>query len=79
MEQIIFFILEEDTKICWIEKIKISDIIDFVTASDSELSKLSDDDNDNKIEVPQNVLGSTAEVSSDEENEDENDVPLGTL
>ena len=58
---------------------KISDIIDFVTASDSELSKLSDDDNDNKIEVPQNVLGSTAEVSSDEENEDENDVPLGTL
>ena len=64
---------------CWIEKIKISDIIDFVTASDSELSKLSDDDNDNKIEVPQNVLGSTAEVSSDEENEDENDVPLGTL
>ena len=64
---------------CWIEKIKISDIIDFVTASDSELSKLSDDDNDNKIEMPQNVLGSTAEVSSDEENEDENDVPLGTL
>ena len=50
-----------------------------MTASDSELSKLSDDDNDNKIEVPQNVLGSTAEVSSDEENEDENDVPLGTL
>ena len=29
--------------------------------------------------MPQNVLGSTAEVSSDEENEDENDVPLGTL
>ena len=50
-----------------------------MTASNSELSKLSDDDNDNKIEVPQNVLGSTAEVSSDEENEDENDVPLGTL
>ena len=50
-----------------------------MTASDSELSKLSDDDNDNKIAVPQNVLGSTAEVSSDEENEDENDVPLGTL
>ena len=50
-----------------------------MTASDSELSKLSDDDNDNKIEMPQNVSGSTAEVSSDEENEDENDVPLGTL
>ena len=40
-------------------KVKLSDIIDFVTASDSELSELSDDDNDNEIEVPQNVLVST--------------------
>ena len=32
--------------------VKISDIIDFVNASDSELSELSDDDNDNEIEVP---------------------------
>ena len=60
-------------------KEKISDIIDFVTASDSELSELSDDDNDNEIDVPQNVLVSTAEVSSDEENDDEDDVPLVNL
>ena len=60
-------------------KVKISDIIDFVTASDCELSKLLDDDNDNETEVPQNVLVSTAEVSSDEENEDEHDVPLANL
>ena len=64
-------------------KEKISDIIDkiidFVTASDSELSKLSDDDDDNEIDVPQNVLVSTAEVSSDEENDDEDDVRLANL
>ena len=60
-------------------KVKISDIIDFVTASDSELSELPDDINDNEIEVPPNVLVSTAEVSSDEENEDEDDVPLANL
>ena len=58
-------------------KVKISDIIDFVTASDFELSELLDDDDDNEIEVPQNVLVSTAEV--DEENEDEDDVPLANL
>ena len=40
-------------------KVKMSDISDFVTASDSELSDDNnepDDDNDNEIEVPQNVL-----------------------
>ena len=58
-------------------EVKISDITDFVTASDSESSKLSDDDSDNEIEVPQNVLVSIAEVSSDKENED--DVPLANL
>ena len=53
-------------------KVKISDIIECVTASDSELSELSDDDNNNEIQVPQNVLVSTtAEVSSDEDNGDE--------
>ena len=36
-----------------------------MTASGSELSKLSDDDNDNEIEVPKNMLVSTA-VSSDD-------------
>ena len=30
-------------------KVKISDIIECVTASDSELSELSDDDNNNEI------------------------------
>ena len=60
-------------------EVKISDIVDFVTASDSALSKLSDDDSDSEIEVPQNVLVSTAEVSSDKENEDEDDVPLTNL
>ena len=60
-------------------KVKISDTIDFVNASDCELSELLDDDNDNETEVPQNVLVSTAEVSSDEENEDEHDVPLANL
>ena len=59
-------------------KVEISDIMDFVTASDSELSKLSEDDNNNEIKVPQNVLVSTVEVSSDEENEDE-DVLLANL
>ena len=47
---------------------KVSDIIDFVAASDSLLSELSDDDNDNDnsdIETPQNVLASKAEVYSD--------------
>ena len=58
-------------------KVEISDIMDFVTASDSELSKLSEDDNNNEIKVPQNVLVSTVEVSSDEENED--DVLLANL
>ena len=48
-------------------KEKISDITDFVTASDSEFSELSDDDDDNEIDVPQNVLVSTDEVSSDED------------
>ena len=43
-------------------------------ASDSELPKLLDDDSDNEIEVPQNLLVSTAEVSSDED-----DVPLANL
>ena len=60
-------------------KVEISDIMDFVTASDSELSKLSEDDNNNEIKVPQNVLVSTVEVSSDEENEDEDDVLLANL
>ena len=60
-------------------KKKINDTIDFVTAGDSELSELSDDDNNNYIELPQIVLASTAEVSCDEENEDENDVPLANL
>ena len=45
-----------------------------MTASDSELPKLLDDDNDNEIEVPQNLLVSTAEVSSDED-----DVPLANV
>lgn len=58
-------------------KRKINHIIDFVTAGDSELSELSDDDNDNEIELPQNVLASTVEVFFDEENEDEDDVPFG--
>ena len=59
-------------------KVKISDIIGFLTANGSELSKLLDDDNDNEIEVPKNVLVSMA-VSSDEGNEDEDDVYLATL
>lgn len=58
-------------------KSKINHTIDFVTAGDSELSELSDDDNDNEIELPQNVLASTVEVFFDEENEDEDDVPFG--
>ena len=59
-------------------KVKISDIIGFLTANGSELSKLLDDDNDNEIEVPKNVLVSMA-VSSDEGNENEDDVHLATL
>ena len=59
-------------------KVKMSDIIDFLTANGSQLSKLLDDDNDNEIEVPKNVLVSMA-VSSDEGNEDEDDVHLATL
>ena len=58
-------------------KVEISDIMDFVTASNSELSKLSEDDNNNEIKVPQNVLVSAVEVSSDEEDED--DVLLANL
>ena len=58
-------------------KRKINHTIDFVTAGDSELSELSDDDNDNEIELPQNVLASTVEVFFDEENEDEDDGPFG--
>ena len=35
----------------WNRKVKVSDIIHFLTASESELSELLDDDNDNEIEV----------------------------
>ena len=59
-------------------KVKMSDIIDFLTANGSQLSKLLNDDNDNEIEVPKNVLVSMV-VSSDEGNEDEDDVHLATL
>ena len=57
-------------------KMKVSHIIQYVTAGDSALSQWSDDDNDdnnssNDIETPQNLFSSNTEVSSVKENDDE--------
>ena len=43
------------------------------------MSELLDDDYDNEIDEPQNVLVSTAELSSDVENNDEDDAPFVNL
>ena len=60
---------------CEISKNAFSYRTPLVAASDSKLSELTDDYNDNDydngIETSQNVLASKAEVSSGEENKDE--------